>query len=179
VGLSKREIADLLRGIGGLLFAIGAIVLLARKSGHHEWSDFARMLVVMVPAVVLYVLALGVFEHPHDGNARPWQSVLMVAAILLVPLALTAFLGWVGASTGQVPYAAAVFAVTALLAAHATRRARVRYTALLAGLSSLVAWLLVWEKILAHPTTGTFRWLLVVAAVLLLLVAAGLARAAP
>src|ERR1019366_2008096 len=83
VQLPKRDITDLLRSVGGLLFAVGAVVLLVRKSGHHEWSDFARLLVVLVPAGVLYLLALGVLERPRSEDAQPWQSVLRVAAILL------------------------------------------------------------------------------------------------
>jgi hypothetical protein len=41
---SKRDITDLLRSVGGVLFAVGAVVLLVCKSGHHEWSDFERLL---------------------------------------------------------------------------------------------------------------------------------------
>jgi hypothetical protein len=70
-----------------------------------------------------------------------------------------------------------VFALTGLLAASAARRARVTYSGLLAALALLVAWLLVWSKILNHPSANTFRWLLVASAVLLLLVAARLMRA--
>lgn len=172
--LSKRDTMDLLRSVGGVLFAVGAVLVLARKSGHHGWGDFARLLVVLVPAVVLYVLALGGTEGEH---ARPWQSVLMVVAILLVPVVLLEFLAWAGANTGHVLYGAGVFAVTALFAGYAARRARVSYAALLAGLSLLLTWLLVWEKILGHPSANTDRWLLVAAAVLLFVFAARLARA--
>src|SRR5580700_3479649 len=96
--LSKRDTMDLLRSVGGVLFAVGAVLVLARKSGHHGWGDFARLLVVLVPAVLLYVLALGgakdaggpggTRETEGAGNehARPWQSVLVVIAILLVPV---------------------------------------------------------------------------------------------
>jgi hypothetical protein len=175
--LSKRDITDLLRSVGGLLFAVGAVVLLVRKSGHHEWSDLARFLVVLVPAVLLYALALGVPERPRGERARPWQSVLIVVAILLVPLALFEFLQWVGASTHHLLYDAGVFAVTALLAGYAARRVRVSYAALLAGLSLLLVWLFVWGKILHHPSANTDRWLTLVAGVLLLAAAAGLARA--
>jgi hypothetical protein len=174
--LSRRDIPDLMRSTGGVLFALGAIVLLTRKSGHHEWSHFVQFLVVLIPAVILYVLALGGVANPPGEDARPWQSVLMVTAILLGPVVLLEFLAWVGANTHHVLYDAGVFAVTGLLAGYAARRARVSYAALLAGLSLLVTWLLVWEKILGHPSANTYRWLLVAAAALLLLVAARLAR---
>jgi hypothetical protein len=177
VQLSRRDVMDLLRSVGGLLVAAGAVLVLARKSGHHEWGGFARLLVVLVPAVVLYVLALGAPERSRGEDARPWQSVLMITAILLVPVALLEFLQWVGANTQHSLYGAVVFATTALLAGYAVRQARVAYAALLAGLAMLVAWLEVWEQILGHPSTGTSRWLLVIAAVLLFAGAAGLARA--
>jgi len=175
--LTKRDLTDLPRSVGGVLFAAGAVVLLERKSGHHEWSDFVRLLVALVPAVVLYVLALGVLERPRSEGARPWQSVLMVVAILLMPVALFEFLQWVGASTRHLLYDASVFAVTALLAGYATKRARASYCALLAGLALLPAWLIVWGKILDHASADTYRWLLVAGAGLLLAAAARLARA--
>jgi hypothetical protein len=180
VRLSKRDVPDLLRSVGGLLFAAGAVLVLARKSGHHEWGAFAQLLVVLIPAVILYVLALGVLEDTPSTpseKAQPWQSVLMVVAILLIPVALFELLHWIGASTRHVLYGAGVFALTGLLAGYAARRARVSYAALLAGFSLLVTWLLVWEKILGHPSANTYRWLLVAAAALLLAAAARLARA--
>jgi hypothetical protein len=184
VQLSRRDLTDLSRSVGGLLFAAGAVLVLVRKSGHHEWGGFARVLVVLVPAVVLYALALGGSDglSGEDGSAgasadaRPWQSVLMVAALVLVPVTLLEFLQWVGASTQHSLYEAAVFALTALLAGYGTLRARVSYAALLAGLALLVAWQDVWQEILGHPSTGTSRWLLVAAAVLLFAGAAALAR---
>jgi hypothetical protein len=176
--LSRRDATDLLRSAGGLLFAVGAVVLLSRKPGHHEWSSFGRLVIVLVPAVVLYVLALGVLERPRDeGGAQRWQSVLMVAAILLAPVALFEFLEWIGANTSHVRYDAGVFALTALLAGYGARRARAPYAVLFAALASLVTWLLVWSKILGHPSADAYRWLLVAAGVLLLLVAVRLARA--
>ena len=174
--LSRREVSDLVRCVGGLIFAAGAIVLLARESTHHGWGSFALLLVVLVPTVVLYVLSLGVLEPSETKRPQPWQSVLMVAAVLLVPVTLLEFLRWVGASTHHILYSAGVFAVTALLAGYAARRARVSLAALLATLSLLVTWLLVWEKVLGHPSANTYRWLLVAAGVLLLLAAARLAQ---
>ena len=128
--------------------------------------------------MVLYVLALGMLESPRsEEDARPWQSVLLVVAILLGPVALLEFLKWVGANTNHVLYDAGVFALTALLAGYGARRARAPYAALLAALALLVTWLLVWSKILNHPSGDTYRWLLVVAAVLFLAGAGRLARA--
>ncbi len=175
--LSGRDIRDLLRSVGGVLFAVGAATLWARKSTHHEWSDFARLLVVAAPAVLLFVLALDLPAPRSREKARPWQSVLMVTSILLGPVVLFQFLDWIGVSTRHVLLDAAVFALTAWIAAYAARRARVSYAALLAGLSALLAWLLVWEKILDHPSANAYRWLLVAAAVLLFLVSFRLSRA--
>jgi hypothetical protein len=177
VQLSQRDTVDLLRSLGGLLFAIGAMVLLSRKPGHHEWDHFGRFLIVLMPTVVLYVLALGEPKRSQSQDPRPWQSPLAVTAILLVPVTLFEFLVWVGANTADALYGAGVFAITALLASYAARRARASYAALLAGLSVLLAWLFVWEKIFDHPSAGTYRWLLVAGGVLLLAAAGRLARA--
>jgi hypothetical protein len=171
---SARDDSSLLRCAGGLLLATGAVVLLVRKSGHGGWSDFARVAVVFVPATVLYLLAVA---PPPRERARPSQSVLAVAAILLTPVVLFEFLHWLGASTRHLLYDAAVFAATALLAGYAARRARVAYAGLLAALSFLATWLFVWDKILNHPSANTFRWLLVAAAAVLLLAAYRLSRA--
>jgi hypothetical protein len=174
---SRADSVDLLRSVGGLLLAVGAVVLLVRKSSHHGWSDFARLLVVLVPAVVLYTLALGVPRRPRTLAPRPSESVLMVAAILLAPLALYEFLAWAGANTQHVLYNAAVFAVIGLLAGYGARRAGAPYAALLAALALLVAWLLVWGKILNHPSADAYRWLLVAGAAVLFVASAALERA--
>jgi len=177
VQLSKRDTVDVLRSVGGLLFAVGAVLLLSRKPGHREWSHLGRFLIVFMPAVGLYVLALGKRERSQGQDARPWQSILAVTAILLIPVALLEFLVWLGANTSDALYGAGVFAITGLLAAYGARRARAPYSALLAGLSVLIAWLLVWEKLLDHPSANTYRWLLIAGGVLLLAAAGGLARA--
>jgi hypothetical protein len=171
---SERDLSDLLRSVGGLLFAAGAVVLVVRKSGHHGWGDFARVAVVFVPTVVLYLLALR--TSPRE-RARPWQSVLILTATLLTPVVLFEFLHWVGANTRHLLYDAGVFALTGLLAGYAARRGRVAYAGLLSALALLAAWLLLWGKILNHPSANTFRWVLVASAALLLLAAARLARA--
>lgn len=174
---SGRATSDLLRSAGGLLLAAGAVVLLIRKSAHHEWSDLARLLVVVLPAACLYVLALVPPARERDaGEGRAWRAVLLVTAVLLVPLALLLFLRLIGASANNELNEAGVFGVTAALAAYAARRARVPYAALLATLALLAAWLFVWAEVLGAPSADTFRWLLVAGAALLLVLAAWLAR---
>lgn len=74
---SERDLWDLVRSVGGLLFATGAVVLLIRKSGHSSWGDLARVAVVFVPAALPYVTAL---RAPRGDMAEPWQSVFIVAA---------------------------------------------------------------------------------------------------
>jgi hypothetical protein len=177
VHFARRDMADLSRSVGGLLFTLGAVVLFLRKVGHHEWGGFSRLLVVLVPAVSLYLLTLlGVRKRQLGDAARSSQTVLGVTSVLLWPVVFFQFLGWIGAG-GDPLYAAAVFALTSLLAAFVTARARVAYGALLAGLSLLVAWLYLWQKILGHPSGDTTRWLLLAGAVLLLCASAWLARA--
>jgi hypothetical protein len=165
--VSRSTSQDLLRSAGGVLLGAGAIVLLARKSG-HGWSSFALLVTVLVPAALLYVLAVRDPGEADGRTAAPAQSVLAVTAVLLWAVALVAFLDWIGASTTRTLNLAAVFAVTGLLGAYATVRARVAYTALLAGVSLAIAWLLVWSKILNHPSPDTFRWLLLAAGAALL-----------
>jgi hypothetical protein len=170
---SERDLSDLLRSVGALLFATGAVVLLVRKSGEGGWSDFARVVVVFIPTAVLYTLALA--PAPQE-RARPWQSVLAATATLLMPVVLFEFLNWVGANTRHVLYDALVFALTALMGGYAAARARATYAALLAALSFLVAWLLVWSKILDNPSANTYRWLIIAAAATLLLTAWRISR---
>jgi hypothetical protein len=177
MGLSRRDVRDLLRSVGGVLLAVGAAALWARKSSHHEWSALARLLVVAAPAVLLFVLALDLSAPRSREKARPWQSVLMVTSILLGPVVAFQFLDWIGVSGRHVLLDAAVFALIALVAVFAVLRARVSYAAFLAGLSGLVAWLLVWDEVLDHPSANTYRWLLVAAAALLLLISFRLFRA--
>jgi uncharacterized membrane protein YhaH (DUF805 family) len=160
-----------------MLLAAGAVVLFARKSAHHGWDDFALLLVVSIPTILLYLLGLGLFERPSTDCPRPSQSLIMVAAILLWPIALLQFLQCVGARPSHPLYLAGVFALTALLAAYAAHRARIRYAALLAGIASLFVWFYLWQKILHHPSANTARWLIVAAGALLLICAAGLERA--
>lgn len=165
----RPDLVDLLRSAGGLLLASGVVVLLSRKST----SDLARALVSVVPAVVLYMISVLAPPAGEDGP-RPWRSLVAVAAVLLAPVAMIQLLHLLGADTSSELWLAAVFASTSLLATHAARGTGAPYLVLLGALSALTTWLVLWQ--LADPSPATFRWLLIVAAVLLLGVARALAR---
>jgi hypothetical protein len=100
---------------------------------------------------------------------------LLVTAALLSPVAMLALLNWLGVDNNKWSVQAAVAVATALLAFAGARRARAPYAVLIAGLALLVAWLIVWSKIVDHPSTGDYRWFLACGAVLLFAAAAGLA----
>jgi hypothetical protein len=135
------------------------------------------MLAVLIPAAVLYALALDVLgkrKHGPVGDAEPWRSVLIVLAVILNAIWLTSFFQWVGAHGPLVT--TAVFVLTAVSAGYAAWRSNVRYAALLAALSLLIAWLALWDKVLTHPSGNTNRWLLLIVGVVLVAAAVGLAR---
>lgn len=157
------------------MLAAGAVVLFLRKGNYHVWGDVVLLLVVLIPALLLFALAV---VGASDGEpVDRWRSVLMVVAILLGPLVLVQLLRLLGADRSNTLYTAGVLALTGLIAAYGARLARVPYAALLAGLALLMAWLVVWGKLLDHPSIDTFRVLLIVAAALLFLVATALGRA--
>jgi hypothetical protein len=164
--------ADAARGIGGLLLAAGAVLVLSRETLHHHVSNFEQMLAFAVPAVILYMLALGA-GRAGDGRTRASQALLLVTSLPLGALALVALLEAVGAS-GEATTAVA-FAAIALPAAYAAARTGVAYAILLAALALFAAWNIAWVALL-HPSPTGIRWLLLLAALLLAGVATALAR---
>jgi len=173
---SRRDLTDLSRSVGGVLLAVGAVVVLARKSGEDRWGDFARVLITGAPAIVLYMLAVGAVERDRINDGESWRAILLVASILLGTVAQFELLRWIGADTTNALWSAGVFAVSGLLAGYGAQRATVPYGALLAGLAALSAWLLTCAKILGDPSTDTIRWLLVAGGGLLFVAASAIAR---
>ncbi len=174
--LSRGDLADLLRSTGAILLAAGVAAWIMRTSVHHDLSKFAQLIVLLVPALLLYVLALREPPSTRRDHATAATSALAIAALVLATMAMFAFLDLVDASNGHPLYQAAVLVAGGALAAYTARRLRVTFAVLLAGLAWLVAWQLAWEDILPHVSVATTRSLLVLAAVLLLAVAARLAR---
>jgi hypothetical protein len=174
---SRRDLTDLSRSVGGVLLAVGAVVVLTRKSGEGQLGDLARVLVTGTPAILLYTLAVGAIERDRIGyDGEPWRAILFVTSILLATVALFELLRWIGADTTNALWSAGVFVVSGLLAGYGAQRATVPYGALLAGLAALSAWLLTCAKILGDPSTDTVRWLLVAGGGLLFLAAGAIAR---
>ncbi len=154
------DFAGALRAVGGVMLALGAVVVISRRSGPHSWSDFELMLVVAVPATALFAVAVTGRGRWSPSVAEPWRAVLLVTSILLSPVALFLLLRWAGAGTRHLLYDAGVLAATAAIAIVGSRRAGSRYAMLLAGVALLGAWMLVWAKIIHDPSGDTVRWLL-------------------
>ncbi len=134
------------------------------------------MLVVLIPGVLLYGLALEAAWRREPGprvDAESWQSVFAVFAVFLNAIWLTLLFRWVGAHGALITIPA--LGLTAASAAYAAWRANVRFAALLAALGIVVAWLALWNKLL-HPPADTNRWLLLIVGVGLVAAAASLAR---
>ena len=76
-----------LRALGGLVFAIGVVVLLIRRTSFEDpWGDFLVFLILAALAEGFYLSGL----LGARGRERPfvWQAVFLVLGILLTPAAL-------------------------------------------------------------------------------------------
>ena len=170
-----------MRALGGLVFAIGVVVLLIRRTEFADpWGDFLVFLILALLAEGLY---WGGFVGAKDA-VRPtgWQSVFLVLGIVLTPIALFQFVNWVGGGTNAPLNTAWIFLVTAAVAFLALFRARLRFGALLAGVALIVSWLGLWDELLSEglADTDATRWLLLIVALILLGLAAAIAsRAEP
>jgi hypothetical protein len=143
----------------GLLLALGALLIEFREAS--RWTAFELTLVIAAPCALLIVLSLHGARARADVAPEPWRALLLIAGVLLTPVALLEALHWLGASTGATLVDAAVLAVTALLALAGATRTRAPFAVLLGGVALLSAWLLVWAKVVGgHPSASTVRWLL-------------------
>jgi hypothetical protein len=157
-----------MRGIGGVLVALGAILVLARVGEHGGWTSFELTLMAAVPCVGLFGLALAGSGGASREPAEPWRALLLISSIVLAPIALFLFLHWAGANTKHLLYDAAVLLATAALAITGASRTRAPYAILLAGLALLGVWMLLWIKLLGHPSASTVRVLLLCGGAVLL-----------
>jgi hypothetical protein len=156
---------DWLRLAGGLLFAAGAIVLLARKGG--VWSNLAILVTLLVPMVVLLGLGLRAPAEP----ALAWRSVYLILGILLVAAVLLQFVNWIGGTPGTDLNLFWIFGVTAVVALYLAVRRALPYGVFLAAVAGLVSWISVWDKIAGNPSADTVRWIFFAIGALYVLVA--------
>ena len=149
---------DWLRMLGGVLFALGAAILFARKG--DDWAAFPLLLVVAVPCAVVFGLAaMGALA---TGEVARWHAVLMVAGVLLSILAFGQLWDLVGVNDDTSGFGFLIFACVAGLAAFASFGVGAAYQALLAALAGIGVWLFFFDMILDDPGATAFRWLLLV-----------------
>lgn len=172
MGERSGDLTSALRAIGGVLLAVGAVVVFVRRSSVGRWSDFELLLTVALPAALLFALAVAGRGGPGRGPADPARAALMVCAVLLSQIALFQFLTWAGASTHHLLYDAAALAGTAAIAIAGSRRAGAPFAIFLAGLALLGTWILLWLKILHPASAQDVRWILLSGGGSLLLLAA-------
>jgi hypothetical protein len=149
---------DWLRMLGGVLFALGATVLFARKG--DDWAAFPLLIVVAVPCIVVF--GLGALGALATGEVARWHAVLMVSGVLLSLLAFGQLWDTVGVNTDSSGFGFLIFACVAGLAAFASFGVGAAYQALLAALAGIGVWLFFFDMILDEPGATTFRWLMLV-----------------
>jgi hypothetical protein len=166
-----------LRAFGGLLFGLGMVLVMWRKSSFPDgWGDAAIFFTLAIPCVLLYGVGLA-GGRAGDGG-RAWSSIYLVFGVVLLPVTLFAGLVWLGATAGSSLNLAWIFLVTGVAAFAAALLARVRVGCLLGGLALLIAWLTFWDSLLDKGVVadyGTLRAVFLGAAIVLLLVAAAVA----
>ena len=160
---------DWLRMLGGVLFALGAVVLFARKG--DDWAAFPLLIAVAVPCAIVF--GLGALGALAGGEVARWHAVLMVTGVLLSVLAFGQLWDTVGVNTDTSGFGFLIFACVAGLAAFASFGVGAAYQALLAAVAGIGAWVFFFDMILDEPGATAFRWLML----LLCLVYAGLAFA--
>ena len=160
---------DWLRMLGGVLFALGAVVLFARKG--DDWAAFPLLIAVALPCAIVF--GLGALGALAGGEVARWHAVLMVTGVLLSVLAFGQLWDTVGVNTDTSGFGFLIFACVAGLAAFASFGVGAAYQALLAAVAGIGAWVFFFDMILDEPGATAFRWLML----LLCLVYAGLAFA--
>jgi hypothetical protein len=162
---------DWLRLLGGILLAAGAVVLSIRKE--TDWSDWALLLVLLVPCAVLYGLAFAGRRWP---SLQGWQSAFFAFAVLLLPIVFLQFIEAIDGDTSSRLNIAWIFGVSAAVAALTALRTDAWWQMLIAGIYAGAAWLALWAEVLDDPSGDTLRWLLILFAAILLVAALVLAR---
>jgi len=153
-----------LRGLGGLLFGVGVLVLLLRRTSFEDpWGDGALLIAWLVPALILYG---GGILAARAAEPKVWHSVWVVFGILFVYGTLIQFLTVIDGDPDAPLNTVWTLCIVAGVAAGAAVFARVSFGWLLAGVALAGAWLALWDEILENGVAddiGTFRGLCMIA----------------
>ena len=162
------------RALGGLLLGSGVFVLLIRRTEFPDpWGDGLVFLVMFLTAAFLY--GAGFIGARLSPVTYSWQLAFVVYGLVLIPFAGFLFVEWIGGDTNSSLNAAWIFLLTAVAGFAAALIGGVRFGCLLGGISLIIAWLALWDKVLDNgigSDVGTFRGLLILIAVILLVLAA-------
>jgi hypothetical protein len=170
----------------GPLIAAGAVVLatglaLLELRLRDELTVGLHFVILGIPAAI--VLALGLQAPNEDGRPPAYQSVLLVTGLLLLFAALLRLAAVLGAEdfgsdfpAGELTWTSLVTGAVALFAA---LRRRSAVCLLLAALSGTLALTAGWEWVFGTESFTATRWLLLLAAVALVLTSLVLRAGAP
>lgn len=165
--LAPDDTRDALRKQGGLLLALGVLMLVLRKE--DDLSDFVTFLLYGAMAAYLYG---AVTTTRHTDGARPWTAVHSVLGLLFVPLALGEFVELLDGDAGSNLNTFWIFGVTAALAFYAGVVKGIRFHLLAASIAAIVSWSALWDKLLGDEGIaghiGTYRGLLGILSIILL-----------
>ena len=159
-----------LRVLAGLLLLVGMMLVFVRRSSLGDsWGDVPLLLVLLAPCVFLY--GIGLLAAREDAETRGWESVYVVAGLLLIPLVGFQFLEVIDGNENASLNSVWIFGLTAAAGVVAGLLAGVRFALLAAGLAAIIVWLAIFDEILEDGVgadIGTFRGLLVLIALILL-----------
>lgn len=148
---------------GVVVLALFTLVTVLRFAG--AWGDAPRF--VLAAAVAALVIAMAVLADSGDPVPRPYESVLFVASFGLLVLALVELAELLGAEDAGDGTAVWVTAILLVYAAWLARRRTSAIMALLAALSGVTLFLAFVQWAFDPDGPQTYRWLLLLSALVL------------
>ena len=162
------------RTLGGLLLATGVLVLVYRRTALGDpWSSGPLFFILAAASASLY--GTGLWGARQADRPLTWHRAFLVFGLILLPVALYAFVDWIGGDTDAPLNSTWIMLVTAGAGFAAALLANLRVGCLIAGLALIIAWLTLWDELLEAGVggdIGTLRGLLVLIALVLLGLAA-------
>ena len=133
-----------------------------------EWGPGLHLLVAGGAALVIF--GLGIQARPEGGRPPAFQSVLLVAGLVLIGMALLRLADVLGDETGSAGTLTWVFAAFGLFALWPGARRGSAICTLVAALAFGAALLAAWEWLFEPESSTPFRWLLALIATVYVLV---------